>query len=395
MPRVSVIIPTYNRKDYVQEAIDSVLAQTYTDYEIIVVDDGSTDGTGEALQARYRDRIRYLWQENRGESLARNRAVDLAQGDLVALLDSDDRWMPRKLAAQISRLEMDFKNVLVACQALLIDSAGKSLNAPPIGKNLAHNDLERDSLILRNPLVCSTVLLRRSYLQRAGGFDPEIKYGEDWDLWLRVSELGRFNFVSEPLALLRQHSNTQSYLPRPSSIERKFRDHIRILENAFIRRPERSTDVKLRRRSLARPHAEAAFSYYAWGHWLEAMRHLREAVQLDPTTWQDPIKLNEMVIYYGKSLIDTERTPNLERLLAYVDGMVEHWPKDVMMPCNMRNLTLAQLFSEAAYWAHTTGDKTIAREFAWKAFVNDRSLLRNRGMVKRFLHDVLYFQRLI
>ena len=78
---VSVIIPTYNRRDYVQEAIDSVLAQTYTDYEIIVIDDGSTDGTGEALQASYGDRIRYEWQENQGESLARNRGIEMAQGE--------------------------------------------------------------------------------------------------------------------------------------------------------------------------------------------------------------------------------------------------------------------------------------------------------------------------
>jgi glycosyltransferase involved in cell wall biosynthesis len=78
VPRVSVIIPTYNRKDYVREAIDSVLAQTYTDYEIIVVDDGSSDGTEAVLRERYGDRIRYLWQENQGESVARNRGIELA-----------------------------------------------------------------------------------------------------------------------------------------------------------------------------------------------------------------------------------------------------------------------------------------------------------------------------
>lgn len=101
MPRVSVIIPTYNRREYVQEAIDSALAQTFTDYEIIVIDDGSTDGTSEALQARYGNRIHYEWQENQGESVARNRGIELARGEYIAFLDSDDLWHPEKLAKQI------------------------------------------------------------------------------------------------------------------------------------------------------------------------------------------------------------------------------------------------------------------------------------------------------
>ncbi len=103
-PRVSVIIPTYNRAALVCEAVDSVLGQTYQDFEILVIDDGSTDGTDAAV-ATYGDRVRYVWQENRGMSAARNRGIDLARGEYLALLDSDDLWMPFKLELMVAVLD--------------------------------------------------------------------------------------------------------------------------------------------------------------------------------------------------------------------------------------------------------------------------------------------------
>ena len=105
MPRVSVVIPTYNRREYVQEAIDSVLAQSYTDYELIVVDDGSNDSTGEALHSRYGDRLAYEWRPNAGVSAARNRGLELARGEFIAFLDSDDVWLPQKLQQQVAFLD--------------------------------------------------------------------------------------------------------------------------------------------------------------------------------------------------------------------------------------------------------------------------------------------------
>ena len=104
MAKVSVIIPTYNRAEYVTHAIDSVLAQTYTDYEIIVVDDGSADNTKDVLLP-YMDRIRYIYQENAGLSAARNTGIKAAKGDWIAFLDSDDEWLPGKLAVQMRAVE--------------------------------------------------------------------------------------------------------------------------------------------------------------------------------------------------------------------------------------------------------------------------------------------------
>jgi glycosyltransferase involved in cell wall biosynthesis len=102
---VSVIIPTYNRCKFVQEAIDSVLAQTYTNFELIVVDDGSTDGTGEVIQSKYQGKLIYIWQKNQGRSKARNLGISISTGKYLAFLDSDDKWHPEKLMNQVKSLE--------------------------------------------------------------------------------------------------------------------------------------------------------------------------------------------------------------------------------------------------------------------------------------------------
>ncbi|HEY5957340.1 MAG TPA: glycosyltransferase family A protein, partial [Polyangiaceae bacterium] len=125
MPKVTAVIPTYNRREYVQEAIDSIIAQTFRDYEIIVVDDGSTDGTREALPARYGERIRYLWQTNQGESAARNHALSLAMGQYIAFLDSDDLWLPDKLTKQVALLEQRQDIGAAFCQAWIINEHGQ------------------------------------------------------------------------------------------------------------------------------------------------------------------------------------------------------------------------------------------------------------------------------
>ena len=112
---VSVVIPTHNRVEFIGETVDSVLAQTYTDLEVIIVDDGSSDGTGDYIRSRYADdsRVRYIWQENAERSAARNRGIDEARGEFVAFLDSDDLWLPKKLELQMQIMEARPEVVMV------------------------------------------------------------------------------------------------------------------------------------------------------------------------------------------------------------------------------------------------------------------------------------------
>ena len=234
MPRVSVVIPTYNRRDYVQAAIDSVLAQTVTDYEVIVVDDGSTDRTGDALSARYGERIRYVWQKNQGESRARNKGIDLARGEYVAFLDSDDLWLPQKLARQVTVLEAKPDMVLVFASFGEIDERGAPL-ANPLPEERIRVDLELPSLCLHNMVGSpSNVMVRTEALKQVGGFDAAIQYGEDRELWLRLRLQGPFAYIDEPLASIRHHAGSQNMgRPNLEQAERLLSDRLRILEKVF------------------------------------------------------------------------------------------------------------------------------------------------------------------
>src|SRR5271157_607063 len=145
-PCVSVIIPTYNRCKYVQEAIESVLAQSFTNYELIVIDDGSTDETDKIIPKKYADKLNYVWQENQGESKARNLGISLAQGEYLAFLDSDDKWHPDKLKYQVEaitrRRQKDANIALVCSSGYRIDQEGKIKDSIPYGRNKNLEKLE-------------------------------------------------------------------------------------------------------------------------------------------------------------------------------------------------------------------------------------------------------------
>ena len=199
MPAVSVIIPTYNRAVLVQQAVESVLKQTFRDYELIVVDDGSTDGTDRALE-RFGGRLRYVYQTNRGPSAARNRGVHEAQGAFIAFLDSDDLWVPQKLARQLTALR-DRADRLVCYTDEIWIRRGVRVN--PRKKHHKHSGwifAHSLRLCLVSP---SSVLMRREFFDEVGFFDESLPVCEDYDLWLRASSRMPFLFVREPLIIKR------------------------------------------------------------------------------------------------------------------------------------------------------------------------------------------------
>lgn len=205
-PVVSVIIPTYNRADYVQEAVASVLAQTFTDHEIIVVNDGSVDDTAERLRPLAESgRIRYFEQTNGGHSPARNHGLERARGEFVAFLDDDDVWPPEKLAWQVEVLREDAGAGVVYGQKLDMgsDVAQPGAYAPEgdVFKHLATKGW------IQSP---GQVLIRKSLLDRSGGFDPAFWGTEDWDLWLRLARITRFCYRARPALIYRRHATNTS-----------------------------------------------------------------------------------------------------------------------------------------------------------------------------------------
>lgn len=211
-PKVSVVIPTYNRADKVRKSVESVLAQSFTDLEVIVVDDGSSDQTGQTLLDAFGDRIRYYFQPNQGVSVARNRGIEEARGEWIAFLDSDDLWEKEKLEWQLKAVKK-FGGECGACYTdvrFFNHSETRTMFQLAEG-NYRHQDeigINTDALrLLVKPggagmvLCLSSFLARKDAIAKTGGFDTSLLYSQDSEFMFRLAMLTGFCYVNKPLVL--------------------------------------------------------------------------------------------------------------------------------------------------------------------------------------------------
>ena len=198
MPAVSVIIPTYNRCDLVREAIASVVAQTYRDFEVIVVDDGSDDDTAEVVQEFAG--VWYVYQPNRGVAAARNHGVALSTGKLLAFLDSDDLWRPRKLETQVAFWTAHPQACICQTEEVWLRH-GVRVNPHNKHRKPAGDIFARS--LARCLVSPSAVMLRRELFERVGGFDENLPACEDYDLWLRIAATVPVHLIETPLVVKR------------------------------------------------------------------------------------------------------------------------------------------------------------------------------------------------
>ena len=206
MPSVSVVIPVYNGERFLKESLESVFAQTFQDYEIVCVDDGSTDGS-RVLLKQYGARVKMIQQANAGQSAARNTGVQQATGAFVAFLDQDDRWYPSKLAQQVAVLNEEPNVVLVHCDYDRTDGDGRVLVAGAALVERASALASPLGRLIGEALVLpSAMLVRRDVFQRVGGFDPELRGFEDFDLIARLKQQGRFVLLNESGMAYRLHA---------------------------------------------------------------------------------------------------------------------------------------------------------------------------------------------
>lgn len=187
---VSVVIPTYNRAKELNRAIKSVLKQTYKKWELIIVDDGSTDDTKKVVQnymKKYKKKIKYLYQRNKGQGAARNYGIKRAKGEFIAFLDSDDEWLPEKLEKQIKL----FSN----------PNIGLAYSASNLNKGPFYRGKVLMQLINKNFITNSSVVIRRKVLKKSGYFGEEdwLRNIEDYDLWLRIALNFEFDYINKPL----------------------------------------------------------------------------------------------------------------------------------------------------------------------------------------------------
>ncbi|WP_315786852.1 glycosyltransferase family 2 protein [Fischerella sp. JS2] len=203
MPKVSVIIPAYNAMTYLPETLESVLRQTFTDFEVLIVNDGSSDPILEWACGIVDPRVKLISQENQGVSTARNTGITHAQGEYIAFVDADDLWESTKLAKQIRCLEENPAIGLVHTWIVLIDEQGKS-SGRVISSNAKGNVWKQ--VVEHNLIQTSTVLVRRCCLETVGVFDQNLRSAEDWELWVRIASRYLLAVVKEPLVFYRLHS---------------------------------------------------------------------------------------------------------------------------------------------------------------------------------------------
>lgn len=219
-PTVSVIIPTYNRAHLVVRAIRSVLNQSFQDFEIIVVDDGSTDNTEEVINNFNDSRIRYIRHEkNRGVSAARNTGILAARGEYIAFLDSDDEWLPQKLEKQVKAFKtLEEKVGLIYTGICFVDPSGR-----PLGERRStFSGYVFHELLKRNIIgTASSVMLRRKCLISTGLFDEALPFREDYDLWIRIAK--NFEIFAIPEVLTRHYIHKQPRLS--ANLEAKIKGH--------------------------------------------------------------------------------------------------------------------------------------------------------------------------
>lgn len=214
MPIISVVLPVYNRQDLVRRAIDSVLAQTMTDFELLVIDDCSTDATAAVVEEYCSDpRVRLQCNTtNLGPAGARNRGIELARGRYIAFQDSDDRWFPEKLARQIEMLDRNPGVQACYCGALYY-AQGQCYYIPSEGtldaESMASGDLS-DAVLNSNPITPQALLVERTVFDEVGGFDTTLRINEDWELAIRMAQKARFAFLPEPLVVIYRTTNSVS-----------------------------------------------------------------------------------------------------------------------------------------------------------------------------------------
>ena len=295
-PKVSVVIPTYERASKVQAAIESVLAQTFSDLEVIVVDDGSTDGTGKILREKFGDQIRYVAQANQGASVARNLGIKEARGQWIAFLDSDDVWEKNKLECQLKTLQQYSPQ----CGACYTDV--RFFNHPEQRTmfELAEENYKHEGTAGINPdvlrllvrpggggmVVClSSLVAQADRIKKIGGFDPKLLFSQDSDLMFRLATVTGFCYINLPLVLFdRAPADIRHVGASAAWNEMDFiLQDSQIRLEGFLRLSEGLHENlrKLIREQLRSVHSGWANWYLQTGQYGKAQKAISKAVQTD------------------------------------------------------------------------------------------------------------------
>ncbi len=279
-----MIVPAYNAAPTVGRAVDSVLGQTFSDLELLVIDDGSTDPTYEVVRARQDQRVRCIKTENGGVARARNRGLAISSGEFVAFLDADDAWLPMKLERQLD-LMVQWPSVgLCFTSAEVLDGGLRRIGEDPAD---SFSDYTEALLMIGNivPGGGSSAMVRRSALEAAGFFDPQLSQCADWDLWLRLSLAG--DLAPMPEVLMRYTRATGTMSTDPKLLEK---DTFALLDK-FFAAPSSTPYRSLRRRAYSTQWMVCAGTYLHARQLRDSLRCVRRGLFTDPRSLPGPLLL--------------------------------------------------------------------------------------------------------
>ena len=271
---VSVVIPTYNSAQYLSEAVDSVLRQSYSDFEIIIVDDASTDITGELLNKYLNNQKVSVMRLDicSGPAAARNAGLNMSKGDIIAFLDADDVWLPEKLDRQVQALKKDPESGWAYCNGLVVDQNLKKMYYITERWNQTEGMIYEDILLKSLWVPISSVVIKREVFTHCGPFDPDLRTVEDLDLFLRIARNYKCTYLKDPLFNYRVHNSNLSRIEERMEVGR-----LKVLDKLIDLHPEYESELRhihhrsvgigmlwMRERKRARMHFLKA-AYYRRG----------------------------------------------------------------------------------------------------------------------------------
>jgi glycosyltransferase involved in cell wall biosynthesis len=364
LPQVSVIIPTYNRSELLQVAVESTLAQTYPNVEVIVVDDGSTDDTP-SVMAQYAGRVTYIKQANQGVAAARNRGTEAAAGKYINFLDDDDLFAPAKLEHQVQVLDTRPEIGLVHCGYYYMDRDGNRLEKVTF---LPGGSLRE--LVIVDLIWSGAPLIRRQCLEQVGLFDEKLpwrgQYAEDWDMWLRIAQAGyQFACVQEPLGGYRMLPH--SVMANVSKLED---GAFAVLDKIFANSEPPADVLAVKAQAYGNTHLWLSWRYYGAGLWDDAQRNLAEALTLLPQPVEQPEDLLESL--WGDALSVRVSDP-----VKFVSDVLDHLPPCAASLRQYRARLLANVHVGLALRDYAFGDLEQAKHEIAEAIALSPALLEH------------------
>ncbi len=377
MSLISIIIPAYNQGQYLSTAVQSALDQTYSSIEVLIIDDGSTDNTAEIARCFQDPRVRYIYQENRGLSGARNTGIRHATGEFLTYLDSDDLFLPVKLEILHNALVANPTWGFVAGQAIPIDEEGQPIG-PKFDKSVPQDLTE---LLLGNPLHVGSVLVHRVWQERAGFFDETLRSYEDWDMWLRLAVAGcEMGWVDEPVSLYRFHRAQMTRDGRQMTTA-----SFAVLDKFFTRADLPMEWANMRHHAYSRAHLRAAAqAYHTPEASDEAQQYLAQAVEYDPSLL---INQAEPLAHILSGWTDL---PKIADPLHFLEHIYNHLPGELNVLTQRRQEHLGEVAMRQAYEALDDGEMDQAKTAVLKAVRYQPRRLFNRGTLSILARTLIF-----